>query len=83
MHMLNGSATCKSDDVRPLDERCPFYRPETGKCRAAISGLQIEWRRSRNYCSTDDHDDCTVFLGKILRNSFPKSRLEALPFNMK
>lgn len=81
--MLNGLPLCTADDCRPFDEKCPFYRPEMDKCQAVAHGFRIEWRRSRNYCSSDQHDDCTLFLGKILRNSRPQAKREALPFQNK
>ncbi|MBE0598244.1 MAG: hypothetical protein IH614_13330 [Desulfuromonadales bacterium] len=66
----------------PEADRCPFYRPQTDSCQAAIPGLRIEWRRQTR-CSSEDHDDCTAFLAKILRSSRPKARLEPWPLGQK
>lgn len=77
------TASCQTVNRLPAEERCPFYRPETETCRAALSGVRFEWRRRRNHCTSEDHDDCTVFLGKILRSSLPKARLEPWPLGEK
>ena len=72
----------RTNEIQGVD-RYPFYRNETDTCRAAVPGLRIEWRRRRERCTSDDHDDCTLFLSKILRSSRPKARLETWPIGQK
>ena len=70
-------------DRDPLADRCPFFRPEANACGASVSGPRLEWRRRKNICTSDDHDRCTLFLGKILRGSRPRARLELWPMGQK
>jgi hypothetical protein len=47
-------------------EACPFF--DTGDiCGAAISACVIGWKRKLVFCTTDDHDDCPLFISKVLR----------------
>jgi hypothetical protein len=75
------SATC-IQPPRP-EEGCPFHRPDAGTCRASVAGLNVEWRRRKSYCTTDDYDYCAVFLSKILRCSRPQATLEPWPIHQK
>ena len=64
-------------------DRCPFHRPESGSCHASIAGLRVEWRRRRTLCTTDDHDDCALFLSRILRASRPQATIDPWPIHQK
>ncbi len=46
---------------------CPFSETESNICSASLSAMVIGPTKRRNYCSTDDYDNCPVFLAKILR----------------
>ena len=54
------------------DQSCPFLALEktTGapKCTGANS------RRQASYCTTENYDNCPLFLARLLRNSRPKFR---------
>lgn len=75
------SASC----VRPPvpEEGCPFHRADAGTCRASVVGLQVEWRRRKSHCTTDDYDYCAIFLSRILRASRPKATLDTWPIHEK
>lgn len=73
---------CRTTEIAAAD-RCPFYPVEADTCRAAVSGLRLEWRRREHLCTSDDHDHCTVFLSKVLRSSRPKASLETWPLHQK
>jgi hypothetical protein len=46
---------------------CPFYSPRENICMASISSMSIDSARKADYCSSEDHCDCPMFLSKILR----------------
>jgi hypothetical protein len=47
-------------------EACPFF--DTGDiCDAAISSALVGWKRKLVFCTTEDHDDCPMFISKVLR----------------
>jgi hypothetical protein len=76
-------ATTRAPGRFVTDDHCPFYRPGSNYCRAALPGLRMEWRRRKQVCTSDDHDYCTVFMAKILRSSRPKASLETWPLHQK
>jgi hypothetical protein len=46
---------------------CPFGNVESGICSASLSSMVIGPHRRRSYCSSDNYDNCPVFLAKMLR----------------
>jgi len=58
-------ANTESISVMTFDTGCPY----SGKtvCMASLSSLTIDGNRRANCCSTDNYDDCPIFLSKMLR----------------
>jgi hypothetical protein len=47
-------------------EACPYF--DIGDtCGAAISSALVGWKRKLVFCTTEDHDDCPMFISKVLR----------------
>jgi len=38
-------------------------------CLASFSSMIIDTYQKENYCSTEDYDNCPIFLAKVLRRS--------------
>jgi hypothetical protein len=70
------SSRPNSADCLPLSDHCPFHDAGDGLCRASLTGLAVDARRRRNFCTGDDHDRCELFLGRALRSSRPQGRIE-------
>ncbi len=49
---------------------CPFRDLAAGVCRASFSALPLTQLR-QSYCTSEDHDDCALFLARLLRASRP------------
>ncbi len=62
-----GSATAT------MHATCPFRDAGSMSCSASVMRLVISKRQDAAYCSTDNHDCCPVFLGKVLRTTRAKS----------
>jgi len=63
-------------DVSQHSDHCPFHDTGDGICRASLTGLTVDARRRRAFCTDDDHDRCELFLARALRSSRPQSRTE-------
>jgi hypothetical protein len=50
-------------------DHCPFYDAVSSQCRAALLAYLPDAKHLYSYCCSDDHDACTLFLGKALRSS--------------
>jgi hypothetical protein len=63
MHILSVSL----EESRPIDyERaCPYN--DINICMASITSLRLDEQKQANCCSTENYDDCPIFLAKILR----------------
>lgn len=46
---------------------CPFGATKVNICSASLSAMVIGPRNRQDYCSTDNYDNCPIFLAKILR----------------
>jgi hypothetical protein len=57
----------------PEDLSCPFFNQNDCDCRVSIPNTPIPLPRQNRYCLTDDHDQCTNYLAKILCQSQTKS----------
>ena len=44
---------------------CPFN--DASVCAASFSSMAIDNQKRARYCSTDNYDNCPLFLAKILR----------------
>jgi hypothetical protein len=77
------TAMSLSQPAAAAPERCPFHHDDSGSCRASVAGLRVEWRRRRSRCTSDDHDDCTLFLSRILRASRPQATIDPWPIHQK
>lgn len=49
-------------------ERCPYLNADSEICVASISSISIDPSRKHGYCSTDNYENCALFLAKTLRN---------------
>lgn len=50
---------------------CPYFDGGADVCRASLSALVVDRRRHSGYCASEDHDDCAIFLAKMLRANPP------------
>jgi hypothetical protein len=48
-------------------EQCPYNKCSV--CAASFSNLRIDPLKNQNFCSSENYDDCPIFLAKILRRS--------------
>jgi hypothetical protein len=48
-------------------ERCPYHDTSANICKASLSLISIDNNRRSGYCSTDNYDNCALFLSKTLR----------------
>jgi hypothetical protein len=48
-------------------ERCPYQDISRNICAASLSLISIDPARHSCYCSTDNYDNCALFLAKSLR----------------
>ena len=46
---------------------CPYDCLHTDKCAASLSAMTISPVSRQIYCSTENYDNCPVFLAKMLR----------------
>ncbi len=53
----------------PIVSRCPFRNAGSIYCSASVMRAAISERQHTSYCSTDNYDNCPVYLGKILREN--------------
>ncbi len=74
---------------RPVSSRpahhsnCPFYCAEKSACGAAFSATRLEPTRIAHRCFSEDHEDCPLFLSKILRHSQPLFGRDPLHIHLK
>lgn len=52
------------------EKSCPLYQGDLGICLASDLPLKVTASRRRRCCS-DDHDDCSTYLGYLLRHTTP------------
>lgn len=50
---------------------CPDYDYRTCVCLASTTQLSPGLKQRMNYCTTDDYDNCPIYLCKALRTSTP------------
>ena len=48
---------------------CPFYSKCDSICTASISSMSVSDFNAVMKCKSEDHDNCPVFLSKILRKA--------------
>jgi hypothetical protein len=53
---------------------CPFFDDQKKTCSAATGLLTPGSNYQENYCTSDDYDDCPLFLCQALRSSQPLGR---------
>jgi hypothetical protein len=58
-------ANSESMSVMILDAGCPYSGNKV--CMASLSSLVIDGNTRASCCSTDNYDDCPIFLSKMLR----------------
>ena len=46
---------------------CPYCSIETDRCEAALTILRPTQSPYQGLCVSEDHDDCPLFLSKLLR----------------
>ena len=59
----------------PSGTGCPFYNRHQTECRAAAQLHEPNNRYIVSYCSSEDYDDCPLFLCRALRSSEIKGRM--------
>ncbi|MEK6528243.1 MAG: hypothetical protein AABZ36_05095 [Nitrospirota bacterium] len=50
-----------------LEVSCPYRNIEIEICTAAISAMRLSPIARLTYCDNESHDNCPVFLAKVLR----------------
>ncbi len=53
--------------VSSQQTNCPYDCSVSGICAASLSSMAISSESRRIYCSTENYDNCPVFLAKSLR----------------
>lgn len=48
---------------------CPFLQSTPARCRAAAAGRVFDRSRRARRCQSDDHDNCPLFMARLLRSS--------------
>jgi len=48
-------------------ESCPYHDVAKNICAASLSSIAADRVRRASYCSTDNYDNCALFLAKTLR----------------
>ena len=48
-------------------EICPYLDTATNICAASLSSITTDGIRRASYCSTDNYDNCALFIAKSLR----------------
>ncbi|MGO9952453.1 MAG: hypothetical protein ACLPN1_09620 [Dissulfurispiraceae bacterium] len=48
-------------------ELCPYHDAVSNICNASLSSITVDMDRNSGYCSTDNYDNCALFLAKTLR----------------
>jgi hypothetical protein len=58
-----------SANIRAMSHRtgCPYDCSGTDICAASLSSMTINSGSRQIYCSTENYDNCPVFLAKMLR----------------
>jgi len=46
---------------------CPYHDTLLNVCNASLSFIVIDGTRHASYCSSDNFDNCALFLSKTLR----------------
>ncbi|WP_144401920.1 hypothetical protein [Geoalkalibacter subterraneus] len=78
------SAIHRSLPSRPaLHSNCPFYCVDKSACDASFSSTRLEPTRIAHRCFSEDHEDCPLFLSKILRHSQPLFGRDPWPAHQK
>lgn len=52
-----------------LSSPCPFFEASPTHCRASFAGRLFDRSRSVRRCQSDDHDNCPLFMARLLRSS--------------
>ncbi len=52
-----------------LSSPCPFFAAASTHCRASLAGRPFERSRLARRCQSDDHDNCPLFMARLLRSS--------------
>lgn len=68
----NGTATL-TDPAAP----CPFLASSPGRCQAAFASAGPKRGRLARRCQSDEHDNCPLFMARLLRSS-PVERVGAV-----
>lgn len=48
---------------------CPFFVGTPARCRAAFAKEPADRGRRPSRCQSDDHDNCPLFMARLLRRS--------------
>jgi len=60
--LIVSSDVSKSDSYERI---CPYNDINT--CMASFTSLQLDKQRKTDCCSTENYDECPMFLAKVLR----------------
>lgn len=60
--LLVNSDESKSDS---FERACPYNDINT--CMASFTSLQLDKQKKTDCCSTENYDDCPIYLSKLLR----------------
>jgi hypothetical protein len=64
----HNACTPWNETNRPIvDWNCPYYCSDNIDCSAATSTNYLNRRVRIRFCLSDNHENCAVFLAKVLR----------------
>ncbi len=55
------------DAYKVSGNSCPYCNIEANICVASLTSLKLGVLMRLNYCSSDNYDNCAIFLAKSLR----------------
>lgn len=53
--------------INQTESSCPYQSDNI--CAASLWSLHTDAKKKAQYCNSDNHDDCSLFLAKCLRMS--------------
>jgi hypothetical protein len=69
--IITSTSKRESAQADRLPGKCPYFDGFGGTCGASFSAMPVDRRRRNGYCASDDHDDCAIYLSKMLRINRP------------
>lgn len=68
------TVTNEGSELFEVEYCCPYHESGKGKCLAGTSNYYPDTKRKKVFCAGDDHENCAIFLAKVLRGGGLKSK---------